>query len=163
MHALRFLAKPVGIVVGIVVAICLLLGISITWSTQHSDTQKQFLASAAPAALPDGEYRVTVSGYAGTWEGKMFSRKDSVGKNIFREAGSRASKYPFTMERAKGILDPQLDVLRLRYNVQGNPAWMHLVVDEIVQTGSGRLLGKMYLTLVPGYPFALGFFELSES
>jgi hypothetical protein len=163
MHALRFLAKPAGIILGTILGIVLLLGFAITWSTQHSDLQQQFLLGSMPETLPDGPYRGTVPGYAGAWEGKVFDGANGRGKNLFRSGTALEPKYPFLLERSKGLRDPQLQVLRLNYNVEGNPGWLRLVTDEMVQTGSGKYLGKVYATLVPGYPFALGFFELSKN
>lgn len=163
MHALKAIAKPAGIILVIVFAVIMFMGAAITYGTQHGDLQAQFLKGTVPAQLPDGAYRGTVPGYGGTWYGKEFSARTATGINLFSNGQSLTKNYRFKIYRAKGIRDSQLDVLRIDYDVDGNPAWLRMVTDEIVQTEPGHFLGKLHLRAVPGYPFALGFFELRKS
>lgn len=162
MHILKAIAKPVGIILFLVFVVIMGLGIAVTWSTQHGELQTTFLKGKAPAELPDGPYIGTVSGYAGNWRGKEFIRSKKAGLNRFGEGDKLERLYPFALYPAKGLRDTQLDVLKLDYNVSGNPEWLKLVTDEIVEIEPGHFLGKVHLRLVPGYPFALGYFELRK-
>jgi hypothetical protein len=163
MQALKVLAKPAGIVLGIFLGIFVFFGLAVTYSTQHGDLQAKFLQGKAPAVLPDGAHRGTVPGYAGNWYGKEFDRMKKTGINLFGNGASLTKNYPFTVYPAKGLRDTQVDVLRIDYNLPENPAWLRLVTDEIVQVGPDEYLGKLHFRFIPGYPFALGFFELKKT
>ncbi len=162
MHIIKAIAKPVGIILFLVFVVIMALGIAVTWSTQHGDLEAKFLQGTVPKELPDGPYIGTVSGYAGNWRGKEFIRSKKAGLNRFGEGEKLERLYPFALYPAKALRDAGLDVLKLDYNVTGNPEWLKLVTDEIVEIEPGHFLGKVHVRLVPGYPFALGYFELRK-
>ncbi len=163
MSALKVLAKPVGIILGIFLGVFIFFGMAVTYGTQRGDLQVKFLQGTMPAVLPDGAHRGTVPGYAGNWYGKEFDRVKKRGINLFGDGTTIARNYPFTMYAAKGIRDTELSVIRIDYNLPENPAWLRLVTDEIVQVGPDHYLGKLHFRFIPGYPFALGFFELKKT
>ncbi len=159
MHYLFLLIK---ILIALAVA-GVVLGILRTWQTQYNDNQKSFLKGTVPNPAPDGLYKGIVPGYTLSWLGKKFDAARARGINLFNDGGDvRGERYPFTTSVGKGLRDINLDVIKIEYNIPGNPFWLRLLVDEIVEVAPGKYLGKLHALIVPGYPFALGYFELSR-
>ncbi|HLF78301.1 MAG TPA: hypothetical protein VJB57_12515 [Dehalococcoidia bacterium] len=100
------------------------------------------------------------------WLGKTFDAATSTGDNVFVDnAWSRATEklgwpeyrvhsddppgtvrvFPFRSYVAKGIEDPDLDVLRIDYGHSPNPLPVRRVVDEVVELPGGYILGKAHM------------------
>lgn len=158
LHILKIL----GVVAAIVLAGIFCVGYAMTWTTQRGDLQHKFVSGSIPSVLPDGPYKGLVSGFAGTWRGKEFNRAQRTGHNLFGTGTTLERKYPFTTSVTKGLRDTGINVVKIDYDLPSNPGWLRLVTDEIVEIEPGRFLGKLHFRLIPGYPFALGYFELKK-
>lgn len=148
--------------VRILIVLLVLIGLFVvrTVMVEHSATQKEFDGGRVPAPLPDGFYKGSVSFPHGGWKGKSFSAKSGTGINILGDANEQ--RYPFKTYVAKGLRDPTLDVLRIDYSDPVNSWWLRRIVDEIVQVGEQKYLGKVHLKVIPGFPFTIGFFRLEK-
>ncbi len=156
---ISFLLKTILVLLIIMVVI----GFWRTWSIQHSDRAKMFVGGSVPNPNLDGFYDGTVSGMQYAWLGKKFDAVNSKGVNVFDDGfNSRNERYPFITSTGRGLLDKSTDVLKIDYNIKGNPFWLRLFLDEIVQVKPNEYLGKMELRLIPGYSFALLYFELKQ-
>ena len=112
--------------------------------------------------------------YAGSMVigGRGMVKVNSTGINLFYDKKARhntapgssaqVERYPFKTYAGKGLRDKKLDVLKIDYNVDGNPFWLRLIVDEIVEVTPGKYLGKMHIKLIPGFPFTVLYFELKK-
>ena len=149
------------IVIGIAI-ILLVVGVGRTWQVEQRENQTLFLAGAAPQSPLDGLYRGSVPGQSVSWLGKKFNAADSTGINVFDKEGAQVERYPFKTSVTKGIRDTELDVLAIDYNISGNPFWLRPILDEVVEVEPGKYLGKLHVRLIWGYPFTLGFFELTK-
>jgi hypothetical protein len=99
------------------------------------------------------------------WVGKRFYSNHSMGENIFKP-GMRmwgrllwpkyaayeplgedlVTAFPFHTYTGEGLLDTGTSVLKLDYNLSGNPAFIvRDALDELVQITGGYFLGKAYL------------------
>ena len=136
----------------------LIAGVVRTWQIQHGAQEKAFLAGTVPSPLPNGTYAGIVPGFHFSWQGKKFNATENTGINVFPDG----DRYSFTTSVSKGLLDSSLDVMKIEYNIPSNAWWLRRILDEIVQTAPGKYLGKLELRLIPGYPFALGYFELTK-
>ncbi len=141
----------------------IIIGVLRTWHTERSLNQQVFLRGTVPNPLPDGLYRGTVPGYTVSWLGKKFNAANSKGSNIFNDGnGVRGERYPFITSVGRGLHDNNLNVLKIDYDTPGNPLWLRFLVDEIVEIAPDKYLGKLHARIIPGYPFALGYFELER-
>ncbi len=157
--------KVLSIIVFLVIALIIffvLLGFYRTWKTQQGSNQKLFLEGKVPNLRPEGFYKGSVSGYSGPWVGKSFNAKKETGINIFLENGKQVSQYPFTTYVGKGLQDTNLTVLKIDYNTAQNSFWVRLILDEVVEVENKTLLGKIHIRLIPGFPFAIGYFRLQK-
>lgn len=131
-----------------------------SWMLSRSDDQQIFASGILPAPLPDGFYAGTASP-RGQWKGKVFDRANAKGINIFgTRSGAEKEAYPFKTSVGKGLRDSEKDVLKIDYDLEGNPFWLRPALDEVVQVEPGILLGKLHYRLIPGFPFTLTFFRL---
>ncbi len=152
----------------LVLGVMLLAGIFRTWQIQASPSQEIFLKGLVPSPKLDGLYRGIFVGHNTSWKGKKLNAAESNGINIFAGhntapgSNGQVEKYPFKTYVGKGLLDKNLDVLKIDYNVSGNPWWLKFIVDEVVQTAPGEYLGKMQLNIIPGIPFGVLYFELKK-
>ncbi len=145
---------------GVLIAV----GLMRTRQTRGSPKQKQFLAGRVPAPLPDGFYEGSADFDTRSWKGKTFSAVDGSGKNVFAgDDGTRQEQYPFRTYVSAGLQDREINVLKIDYDIPENPLWLRRVVDEVVEVGEGKLLGKVHVRLVPGLPFSLGYFRLTNT
>ena len=142
----------------IVILIPISVGLYRNWKVQSSPNQKIFSEGKVPNPLPNGQYKGRVTGYNGSWKGKKFIASSSSGINLI----DNTEKYPFKTYIGKGLQDHQLDILKIDYNIPQNPFWLHFILDEIVQTAPGKFLGKVHINLIPGLPFTLGYFTLTN-
>ncbi|MEX2055128.1 MAG: hypothetical protein WD972_03005, partial [Candidatus Andersenbacteria bacterium] len=89
--------------------------------------------------------------------------KDAAsGINVFDDAGQRNERYPFKTYTAPGIRDEALQVLKIDYNIQGNPWWLKFILDEVVEVAPNTLLGKVHVH-VGSLAFTLSYFTLEKS
>jgi len=133
-----------------------------TWHMKQEPNQQDFLKGRLPNPKPDGFYHGG-AGFNSPWQGKKFDAQKSEGINIFRDKkGNQVEKYPFKTYTGKGLFDESMIVLKLDYNVKGNPFWMRWILDEIVEIAPGHYLGKLNLRIIPGFPFSVLFFELNQ-
>ncbi len=100
------------------------------------------------------------------WLGKTFDAASATGDNVFIDnAWSRATEklgwpeyrvrsddppgtvrvFPFRTYVAKGIEDPDFDVLKIDYGQSPNPLPVRRVVDEVVELPGGYILGKAHM------------------
>lgn len=98
------------------------------------------------------------------WRGKVFDPQKERGDNIFaKNAGpwfrvllpSYGGRRPDTDQTfrafdfrtyvAPGLLDPDLNVLKIDYDLPENPARIRGVLDELVELANGYYLGRAYL------------------
>ncbi len=149
----------------ILLIILLLVGLAFSWwrtnKTQHSPNQAKFLKGTVPSPALDGFYAGTVTGYTGPWRGKKFFATDQKGINLFEESEKQVERYPFKTRVEQGLRD-DLSVLKIDYNVPGNPLWVRPVLDELVQIGPNEYLGKLHYRLGL-FSVALGYFSLTNS
>lgn len=130
-----------------------------TYTTQHSPQQKEFLKGKA--SQPNGFLKGSVNAKT-NWLGKKFDKENATGINVFSKDKTQEEKYKFKTYVGKGLADPTLDVLKIDYNIPGNPFWLRLIMDEIVETEPGKYLGKLHVRLLPRVSFALGYFSLQK-
>ena len=131
------------------------------WQTQHSKAQASFLKGTSPNPTPNGFLHGSV-GIKTSWLGKKFDAKSKTGINVLRQEQGRKELFPFKTYRGKGLIDTNLEVLKIDYNTSQNPWYIHFILDELVQQKPGIYLGKLHLRLLPGVSFALGFFTLTK-
>lgn len=113
------------------------------------------------------------------WLGKRFTLTPEGGTNIFSGLGGTLARlltprykhfvhekngtvaaYNFKTLTGVGLRDPQVQVLKLDYNLPENPGLIRIIYDELVQVDPGHYLGKVYVQLLPGWFLFVGFFEL---
>ena len=116
------------------------------------------------------------------WKGKHFNAASQVGDNIF----SRDSYWPahviwplyrgyidvrprvyrafvFRTRTSQGLADADRQVLRLDYDLPGNPSLtVRHVVDELVQVDDHLYLGKAHLHWLTGHWQLVAYFTLSK-
>src|SRR5207237_7191398 len=114
------------------------------FTSNRSPNQALFRQGSIPQALPDGDYKGHVAGYSGSWIGKTFDAKHGTGKNLFRSASGVELLYPFKTVVGSGLADP-VAVIKIDYDIAGNPQWLRRILDEIVQVDPNHYLGKIYL------------------
>ncbi len=145
----------------VLVIAAFLAGFLRTLQIEHGTQAEAFRKGTAPNPPLDGLYAGTVPGYSTSWLGKKFDEKNALGINKFSEGSITAEKYPFKTSVGTGVRIAS-DVLKIDYNLPENPFWLRAVLDEVVQTGPGKYLGKLELRIVPGYPFSILYFELEN-
>ena len=135
-----------------------------TITSQNSSEATEFESGSFPEPALSGFYKGTPpSGYFGSWRGKKFFPDSSSGSNIFYVAArGEEEKYSFHTSKSKGLLGREGDVLVLSYDISENPFWIKVFRDEIVQTASGKYLGRIYFTAIPSFPLVLGHFWLEK-
>jgi len=161
-----FFAIVVFLFFRLILSLCLiiiLIGIFWTFQIQKDPQNNLFLRGTLPNPAPDGLHQGIFLGHNTSWRGKKFNVANSTGINLFYDKkGGQVERYPFKTYAGKGLRDKKLDVLKIDYNVEGNPFWLRLIVDEIVEVTPGRYLGKMHIKIIPGFPFTVLYFELKK-
>lgn len=133
-----------------------------TWHIKYEPNQQEFLRGNLPNPKPDGFYQGSV-GFDVSWMGKKFDAQNDAGINVFKDKkGNQTEKYPFKTWVGKGLFDPYSFVLKIDYDVKGNPFWVRWILDEIVQVGPNEYLGKVQLRIIPSFPFSVLYFELKK-
>lgn len=145
-------------ILGITLLATVAVGLSRTYSVEHSINQPKFVKGSVPS--PNGFYKGNEqTGIGKSWQGKVFNQKEQTGINRFTDG----EQFVFTTYRAKGLRDKNTEVLRIDYNQKENPWWLRwFIVDEIVEVKPDKYLGKVHLKLIPGMPFTLMYFELGK-
>ena len=141
--------------------ILLILAIAfvLTFRTQTSEKQKEFLAGKVPESLPDGFWKGSADFGVGNWRGKVFNAAEKTGMNAFDKNGTQETRVPFNMYPAEAIWDKGHQVLRFDYNRPDNPFWLRPALDEVVEVAPGKILGKIHYRIFPGFSIALEYFR----
>ncbi len=152
-----FLLKILLIILLLLAVGVLVAGFYRTWQVQHDKREAIFLKGTFPDPLPNGFYNGTIDRKV-SWHGKKFNSLKAEGINVF----DNGEKYSFITYEGKGLADKNLEVLKIDYNISGNPFWLKFILDEIVQITPNQYLGKLHIRLIPGLPFSLGYFWLKK-
>jgi hypothetical protein len=114
------------------------------------------------------------------WQGKAFSPSSAAGVNRLTTNAKLPLKalfpsytpeeltqenidaFSFRTRVAPGAIDPDVQVLKIDYDFEDNPGLIRRILDELVQIGPGRYLGKILLR-VRGEFRPIGFFALRQS
>ncbi len=116
------------------------------------------------------------------WKGKWFDASHARGDNIFSRDSLAAARvmwpfyrgymddgpdtyraFEFRTSIAPGMTDPDRQVLKIDYNLPGNPALsVRRVIDELVAVPGGLYLGKANLKWLWGRWQLVAFFTLSQ-
>ncbi len=139
----------------------ILIGFLWTWKIQHSENQKIFLSGKVPGLMPDGVYQGDI-GRATSWVGKKFDAQKNSGINTLEKDGVKIERYPFKTYLGKGLHNKSTDVIKIDYNLPENPVWVRIIIDEIVEIAPNEYSGKMFVKVIPGFPFALLYFRLKK-
>ncbi len=146
----------------VLLLIAVLLGFFRTWSMKQEPNYKEFLQGKLPNPKPDGFYHGD-TGFNTSWIGKKFDAPGAKGVNIFKnKKGQEVEKYSFVTSVGKGLFSDAMFVLKIDYNVKGNPFWIRCILDEIVQVHPNEYLGNMQLRIIPGFPFSILYFQLKK-
>jgi hypothetical protein len=152
-----------GVVVVLPFAALTVYGIVQTQKVEHDPRQATFAASPAPHADIEGLHRGSLGGREVPWKGKKFEASDHRGVNVFLTRDGRTEeRYPFRTRLGRGIKDKKTDVLKIDYDIEGNPWWLRRIADEVVEVAPGELLGKVHVRWVLGMTFTMGYFDLER-
>lgn len=132
-----------------------------TWQVSRSPNQHLFRQGHA-GALPDGFYRGSAGFPTANWVGKKFDYQTQRGINVFHKVGGAKEGFPFDFTIGPGLQDPDLTVIKLDYDVEDNPPWVRLILDEMVEIEQNTYLGKVHYRLLPNLPFTLATFRLKK-
>ena len=155
---MKTLLKILGTIVGIAVLL-IIVGFIQTYRVQHSKYQAQFLAGHVPSPFPDGFQKGSADFYTSNWQGKTFEANSGTGINNFGDQ----LKYPFKTYVEKGAQDPSIETFKIDYQNGKNSFFVSPILDEIVEVAPGQYLGKINYRLIPGSPFAIGYFKLENT
>ena len=147
-------------------ALVILLVIGVTgllwldFRSKRSPSQALFRQGTIPQPPPDGDYKGSVAGYHGGWIGKTFDAQRAAGRNLFTVPAGVEQRYPFKTVVGTGLADP-ISVMKIDYDIAGNPQWLRSILDEIVQVGPNHYLGRIHVRLGPMH-LSVGYFELRK-
>lgn len=136
--------------------------------TQNDDRNLQFVSGKLPENIsPDsiginGVLKGSVNDFQTNWIGKKFDSKTQTGINRFQDKDNVSERFPFKTYFGKDASTGKVDVLKIDYNIPENPFWLRFILDEIVEVEDGKYLGKVYINLIPGFPLAIGYFNLEK-
>lgn len=129
------------------------------YAVQNSSYQKErFLTGTFPSPLPDGFYKGHIPFLDTPWQGKIFDSSSSSGTNKI----SGKDLFPFKTSKAQGLVDKNLTVLKIDYNLPQNPFYLRILEDDLVQNAPWLYTGKVFIKLIPNFPLSLGFFQLER-
>lgn len=149
----------ISIVLGIIV-LSLAYGFYRTWKTGRDPLHTVFISGTVPTAMPEGPWNGSAPELGEvSWKGKKFLG-DGKGINVF--GSEKKEAYPFTFFVADSIVMSDMKVIQLDYDQKENPLWLRFIVDEMVETEQGKFLGAVYIKLIPGFPFRMGYFRLER-
>lgn len=143
------------ILIGLILVI-LLAAYGFSFRQERRSENRIFNAGTLPdhTAL-DGDYQGNKQAKS-DWLGKRFDAETHSGINKF----PNGERFPFHTSREKSLHGTP-NVLRLNYNIDGNPLWLRAIVDEIVETEPGKYQGKVYIKIGPSV-FTLTYFQLAN-
>ena len=159
MFASRWVRIPAAVAAGIAFVGAAVL----VWRdlrTRRSPNQSVFVRGSIPRQLPDGDYKGSVAGYSGDWIGKTFDARTATGKNLMKTPQGVDRLYPFKTRVDRGLSDP-VQVIKIDYDIPGNPVWLRSILDEIVEVEPNRFLGKIHVRMGPIHA-SVGYFELRK-
>lgn len=135
------------------------------------------LLTTTVARPADASVRAIASMYM-PWLGKSFDREAQTGVNLLktsakkpmkvlwpsyepvREMADRLEAFPFRTRIDAGAVDPGLQVLKIDYDFDANPAFViRRILDELVQLDDGLYLGKILFRTKKAWQ-PVGFFSL---
>jgi len=151
----------VGLLVFIPLAVYVVVGTVFSIRARSLPNQALFSKGEFPDPLPDGDMQGHAI-YQASWLGKSFTAKDNRGINRFNENGRTAKHIPFITYKGYGVNDPELEVLKIDYNIPGNPIYLRFILDEIVEVAPGQYLGKLHVRIIPFLPFTIEYFTLNS-
>lgn len=168
----------------IVVAAIFIIGTLTTLLVEQSPYQKMFVQGRPPSSPPEGFYpgeAHVLLDKKTPWLGKFFDSQANQGFNVFTPLGARILKflsplyqkfsvneegntraYYFQTFIGKGKKDAKTEVFKLDYDSPGNPFWIRLILDEIVEIAPEQYLGKIHLKVLPGFFATIGYFGLQK-
>lgn len=159
-------SKSVSILLACIVGLVFLAAIGVgfgfyrTWKTGRMHEFGAFQSGTLPPAMPEGPWRGSAPELGDvSWKGKKFL-EGGKGINVFEKNGVKSEAYEFAFYETAGL--DAAHVIRLDYGQPGNPLWLRLIVDEMVSVGENRYLGLVYLKIIPGLPFRMGYFRLEK-
>lgn len=164
----------------------LLVLVAINSRVQRVTYEDSFSRGTVPSPLPTGPHKGAAHVLYGAkvgWLGKTFTASEQGGGvNVFSGTGQRlaavltprykkfatqpdgtVTAYEFRTSAGPSIKNANQQVLKLDYNFDANPGLIRVIFDEVVQIDPGRLLGKIYLQLLPGWFLTLGYFALQPA
>ena len=133
------------------------IGYYVTFANTISANEQVFAAGTLPEYIPNGQYVGKTDMIIPFWEGQSFNAKTQTGINNFRFT----QIYRFGISVGTSLTNPKLSVITLDYNKPYTTLPLRPFLAELVQTKDGTFLGKLYLRIIPGHPFILGFYTLS--
>lgn len=148
-------------IIFLVFIIYTIVGFVQTLKVRAMPEQAEFTNGTFPNPLPNGDLKGIADGQ-GNWLGKSFDSETHSGINRFKEGDMINRTAKFVTYKGKGINDPNLDVLKIDYNLPENPIYLRFVLDEVVEVAPGKYLGKLQLRIIPFVPFTLGYFRLEQ-
>jgi hypothetical protein len=158
MSIILVASKAVLLLALIVLALLLARTSQLEWGSDQ-----RVFAQGTADTLPTGLYAGSVPGPEVSWLGKSFDSGNASGVNNFKaKDGTTVQKYPFTLSLGSGVHDRQ-KVVRIDYDLPANPWWLRPILDEIVLIAPHQYLGKLQFRIIPGYPFTLTYFRLSQN
>ena len=159
------------IVIILIILLPISLGLFRNWQTLNSPSQELFLNGKIPNPKLSGAYKGSFESFKTSWQGKKFDPSTSFHSDDSSERAGQVQygvniidgkeKFPFKTYVGKGLQD-NIDVLKIDYNIPGNPLWVKLLLDELVEIKPGKYLGKVHINLIPGLPFLVEYFRLEK-
>lgn len=127
---------------------------------ENTEDNRRFRNGTVEGVSLNGQYSGSAA-VTGSWQGKRIIGGENRGINVFSKDAGIVERYPFTVAKTYGLRDTKREVIQLDYDQAGNPWWLKLITDEVVQVGPNEYLGKVHVRLLPDRPFTIGFFTLT--
>lgn len=157
--------KPVFIILLGLVFVFTALVLVINARSDMRPESSVFSTGSLPSPTPSGSLAGNhFSGLGENWQGKHFYASKNAGINNFKSKTTPTvieQRYPFKTSVKQGLRNKNQNVLQLNYDVAGNPLWLRLIKDEIVEVRPGHFQGKIHLK-VSFIVVTLGFFSLDS-
>ena len=158
---LNNILRAIGFIILFCIIAYLIGGFLITSIRKSQAEQFLFTKGTYPDPELNGNYKGSAEAQA-NWIGKSFDSKNNTGINRFSEGLVEEKRIEFKTYQGKGLMDPDVDVLKIDYNIEENPFYIKWILDEIVQVSPGKYLGKVHLRLIPFLPITIMYFELEK-
>lgn len=145
------------IAVVVILLVALLYGLVRSYQANKHPDNARFSNGTYPSSVLDGKFAGVWTNKRSTWLGKEFFADSNTGINNFTDG----QRYRFKTYRAKSI-SKQQDILKIDYDIPGNPFWVRRIVDELVEIEPGHYQGKVYARFLPGLTFTITYFTLQK-